>query len=103
MMTKSLYFFRLIGEIAPLVDIIAVIFNDILYFMVIYSVALTGFITAFYLIGRNQEQLEMEKLDKKGLSEYEPPRYSSFIGAIVHVYLSSLGEFEVDRYLNHEM
>ena len=101
MMTKSLYFFRLIGEIAPLVDIIAVIFNDILYFMVIYSVALTGFITAFYLIGRNQEQLEMEKLDEIGLKEYEPPRYSSFIGAIIHVYLSSLGEFEVDRYFNH--
>lgn len=59
MMSKSLYFFRLIGEIAPLVDIIAVIFNDILYFMVIYAVALTGFITAFYLIGRNQEEIEL--------------------------------------------
>ena len=51
MMSKSLYFFRLFGEIAPLIDIIFVIFNDIFYFMIIYCVALIAFIIAFYLMG----------------------------------------------------
>mmetsp|Transcript_9402 Transcript_9402/g.14353 ORF Transcript_9402/g.14353 Transcript_9402/m.14353 type:complete len:170 (+) Transcript_9402:5648-6157(+) len=50
---KSLYFFRLVGEIAPLVDIIFVILNDIKYFMVIFVVVLIAFIQAFYIVGQN--------------------------------------------------
>ena len=48
---KSLYFLRLIGEIAPLIDIIFVIVNDIKYFMLIYMIGLLCFIMAFYIIG----------------------------------------------------
>jgi hypothetical protein len=51
LMSKSLYFFKLSGEIAPLIDIIFVIFNDIFYFMIIYCVALIAFVIAFYLMG----------------------------------------------------
>lgn len=54
-MMKSLYFLRLIKEIAPLVDIIMVILADIKYFMVIFVVAEFAFICAFYNIGKNQE------------------------------------------------
>jgi len=50
---KSLYYLSLVGEIAPLVDIIFVIFKDIRYFMVIFLIALIAFINAFYIIGRN--------------------------------------------------
>ena len=54
MWSKSLYYLGLVGEIAPLVDIIFVIVNDIKYFMVIYLIALIAFINAFYIIGKNQ-------------------------------------------------
>ena len=50
---KSLYFLALIGEIAPLVDIIFVILRDIKYFTVIFVIGLIAFINAFYLIGKN--------------------------------------------------
>ena len=36
---KSLYFLRLIGEIAPLIDIIFTILSDIKYFMAIYLIS----------------------------------------------------------------
>ena len=51
---KSLYYLSLVGEIAPLVDIIFVIFSEIKYFMVIFIIGLFAFINAFYIIGRNQ-------------------------------------------------
>jgi hypothetical protein len=50
---KSLYYLRLVGQIAPLVDIIFVIFSDIKYFVVIFVIALIAFINAYYIIGRN--------------------------------------------------
>ena len=48
---KSLYFLRLVGEIAPLVEIIIIIVYDIRYFLLIYIIALVSFIFAFYIIG----------------------------------------------------
>jgi hypothetical protein len=53
MWLKMLYYLTLIGEISPLIDIIGTILNDIGYFMIIYIIALMGFIQAFYIIGRN--------------------------------------------------
>ena len=53
LMSKSLYFFRLFGEIDPLIDIIFVILRDIFYFMIIYCVAMIAFIIAFYVVGQN--------------------------------------------------
>jgi len=48
---KSLYFFRLVGEIAPLVEIIIVILGDIKYFMIIFIIGLIAFVQAFMIIG----------------------------------------------------
>ena len=53
MMLKILYFLRLIGEIAPLIDIIFTIIYEIRYFMAIYVIGIVSFIFAFYSIGRN--------------------------------------------------
>jgi hypothetical protein len=50
---KSLYYLRLIGEIAPLIDIIIVIVWDIRYFLMIYLIALISFVFAFYILGQN--------------------------------------------------
>lgn len=103
---KSIYFFRFFGEVAPLVDIIAVIFSDILYFMIIYGITMFGFIIAFYQLGRNQHQIEYQKLkdeDPTGAIDYEPPPYATALGAFIHVYLSSLGEFDIDSYLGSPM
>ena len=58
-MMKSLYFLRLSGHIAPLVDIIFVIMGDIAYFMVIFVIAESGFVAAYFCIGRNQMLNEM--------------------------------------------
>jgi len=54
MMLKILYFLRLIGEIAPLIDIIFTIIYEIRYFMMIYIIGTFSFVFAFYSIGRNQ-------------------------------------------------
>lgn len=100
-MSKSLYFLRLSGDIAPLVDIIFVIMGDILYFMVIFVIAESGFIAAYFCIGRNQMLNDMANMEEG--EEYEPPIYSSFMGAIDHVYLSSLGEFDTGSYYGDNM
>ena len=53
LLTKSLYFLQLIGEIAPLIDIIFVIMSDIKYFVVILGITMVAFVNAFYMIGKN--------------------------------------------------
>lgn len=100
---KSLYFLRFVGEIAPLVDIIFVIMSDIKYFMVIFLIAEVAFITAFFCIGRNQRLLKLIEMDNDPaqMEEYEPPNYSTLMGAIDHVYLSSLGEFDSGSYFDN--
>lgn len=93
---KSLYFLRLIGEIAPLIDIIFTILSDIKYFMAIYLISQLAFVFAFYSIGKNQEQLA-------GGDEDLIPPYANMLGAVTHVYLASLGEFDVEFYFGHQM
>jgi len=51
--TKLLYFMRLIDSISPLVNIILLIFRAIGWFMLILIIFLLGFSTSFYLIGQN--------------------------------------------------
>lgn len=105
LMSKSLYFFRLFGEIAPLIDIIFVILNDLAHFMIIYCVALTAFIIAFYVVGQNQMELELKAWSEAGADPAEKPEptaYFTLQGAVIHVYLSSLGEFNVDDYTRSE-
>ena len=79
MMLKTLYFLRLIGEIAPLIDIIFQIFSDIKYFIMIFIIAEIAFISSFFSIGKNQEQLA------EGDEELIPD-YSTYAGALLHVY-----------------
>ena len=50
---KSLYYLALVGAIAPLVNSIFTILQDIGWFMVIYIILLVGLINSFYVIGRN--------------------------------------------------
>ena len=95
-MLKILYFLRLIGEIAPLIDIIFTIIYEIRHFMSIYIIGTISFIYAFYSIGRNQEQIA--EGDEDAI-----PSYSTYLGAFDHVYLSSLGEFDTDLYLDNSM
>lgn len=47
-MFKSLYFMRFVQEIAPLIDIIFVILNDIKYFVMIFIVIEFAFMIAYY-------------------------------------------------------
>ena len=42
-----------------------------------------------------------ENSDK--IDEYEPPSYAKALGAVIHVYLSSLGEFDTELYLGSPM
>ena len=72
-MSRSLYFFRLFGEVAPLIDIIFVILNDIFYFMIIYGIALTAFVIAFYVMGQNQMELELTKWKSEGSKLEDKP------------------------------
>ena len=96
MMLKSLYFLRLIGEIAPLIDIIFSIIHEIRYFMAIYIIALVSFICAFYSIGRNQAQLAGDEEDLI-------PEYATYLGAFKHVYSSSLGQLNTESYYDNQM
>ena len=50
---KSLYFMRLIGAIAPLVDSIFVIMYEMLYFLLIFTIGIVALSEAFYIIGNN--------------------------------------------------
>jgi hypothetical protein len=54
---KSLYYLGLAGMMAPLVDIIFVIFKEIKYFMIIYLISAGAFVCAFYVLGKNQLEL----------------------------------------------
>ena len=50
---KSLYFLELAGDMAPLVEIIFVIFKEIKSFMIIYTISAGAFVCAFYVLGKN--------------------------------------------------
>ena len=60
---------RLVGQIAPLVDIIFVILHDITYFLLIFIIGLVAFSHAFYVIGKNQ-LMQADALDPSK-SRYE--------------------------------
>ena len=51
---KSLYYMRLVGAIAPLVDSIFVIMREMLYFLFIFIIGIIALSQAFYIIGNNQ-------------------------------------------------
>ena len=50
---KSMYYMRLVTEIAPLVESIFVIMNDMLYFLLIFLIGIVAFSEAFFIVGKN--------------------------------------------------
>lgn len=92
---KSLYYMRLVPEIAPLVESIFVIMNDMLYFLLIFIIGIIAFTEAFWIIGKNQVMLDINRKT--------PPEYSTLLGALRHVFISSLGDMELGEYTNSEM
>ena len=50
---KSMYYMRLVIEIAPLVESIFVIMNDMLYFLLIFLIGIVAFSEAFFIVGKN--------------------------------------------------
>ena len=111
---KSLYFLRLVGNIAPMIDIIFVILDDIVHFMLIFTIGLVAFSHAFYIFGLNQQQsaeLDYVECTKSGKNKNECFEEHSIVDRIpyrnlfrsfVHVYLSSLGEFDASGYMNSD-
>lgn len=96
MFFKSLYFLGLNSEIAPLINIIFVIFHDILNFLLVYILGIIAFVFSFWLIGKNQNDLKEEG------DEGDIP-YVDLSSAFDHVYESSLGGFNTDGYWGHKM
>jgi len=50
---KSMYYMRLVNKIAPLVESIFVIMNDMFYFLIVFFIGIIAFAEAFFLIGKN--------------------------------------------------
>ena len=50
---KSMYYMRLVSAIAPLVESIFVIMNDMMYFLLIFIIGICAFSEAFFIIGKN--------------------------------------------------
>jgi len=50
---KLLYYLKLLDSFAHLVNIIFIIFNEIISFFIILSMSIFGFSTSFYLLGKN--------------------------------------------------
>ena len=96
---KSLYFLRLVPEIAPLVDIIFVIIWQIRYFILIFIVFMIGFCEAFWILGRHRFHI---KEDFETYSDEELP-YGTILSSLSHVYQSALWNTEIDFYLATEM
>jgi hypothetical protein len=72
---KSLYYMRLVTEIAPLVESIFVIMSEMLYFLLIFFIGIISFSEAFFILGKNQVMLT------KGMENEEEPSYANIVGA----------------------
>ena len=74
---KLLYYMQLMDSVAPLVNIIILIFYDIGWFVIVLVLTMWGFSTAFYLIGKNQywHWHEHDRIPclEKGISEDDCP------------------------------
>ena len=77
---------RLVTEIAPLVESIFVIMNDMLYFLLIFVIGIMAFSEAFFIIGKNQVMLTEDQDDFDAASTPRPS-YSTIQGALIYGYL----------------
>ena len=78
---KSLYYMRLVTEIAPLVESIFVIMSDMLYFLLIFVIGIVAFSEAFFIIGKNQVMLTKDDKDA------EAPSYAEIGGALQYGFM----------------
>ena len=62
----------------------------------IFFIADIAFMCSFFSIGKNQEQLADGDEDLI-------PVYSTYTGALMHVYESSLGNYDTEYYMGNEM
>ena len=60
---------RLIAEIAPLIESIFVIMDDMSYFLLIFIIGIFAFSEGFFVIGKNQVMLATEELEAQGHAE----------------------------------
>ena len=83
---------RLIVEIAPLIESIFVIMNDMFYFLLIFIIGIFAFSEGFFVIGKNQAMLKGEELDAEGKDSenFEKPSYSNIFGALTYSYMAAL-------------
>ena len=93
---KSMYYMRLIQKIAPLVESIFVILDDMMYFLLVFGIGIFAFAEAFFILGQNQVLLQKEDYFGKeipGVKEEDvtKPSYFKFPGAFFHAYMSALG------------
>lgn len=86
---KSLYYLKLIDDIAPIVDIILRILSDIKYFMVIFVVIVFAFAISFYLLGKNQ--VDFDDIE-------DIPEYYTVIGSLWHMWTLCIGNPNTDLY-----
>ena len=87
---KLIYFMQLIDKIAPLVDTILVIMKEMMSFMIILLIIILSLANCYFLLAQNQVDIQILR-DKE---ELEIPDYSTYEGAIGHVYLLLLNYFE---------
>lgn len=90
---KILYFLRLKGEIAPLIDIIIIILYEIRWFVIVFIIFQLASMCALYSIGRNQLEVARETGESDDI-----PYYSTYFGAFMFVYEASLGGYNTQWY-----
>jgi hypothetical protein len=99
---KSLYYLQLIPRIAPLIDIIFVILRDMKHFLLIFLISTISFIQTYYILGRNQMEIDKHHPVTAWNDRAKPP-YASFLGSLDHVIQSSLGAFDSSHYFGNAM
>lgn len=90
---RLLYYMQIIDAIAPLINIIFLIFADIKWFFVIFVIIIFAFSSSFQLLYRNQ-------LDYDHIHEDDAtyPDYTTTLDAFIHVFRVALGDFQNDMY-----
>jgi hypothetical protein len=93
---RLFYFLQLIDEMAPLIRIILLVLDDIIYFIVILVILVFAFSNSFYLMFKIQALETGESaLDEESMNY---PDYDSSFKAFIHVYKIALGDFQNDMY-----
>lgn len=55
---KSTYFLSMVDSIAPLIDMIVQILDDIKYFLLVVGIYVMAFGSCFYILGQNQQNFD---------------------------------------------